>query len=140
MQLRGHHLLCLLGFQGHGYSASFIEKMDELSMKYHDLDQNFPIRVTSHTDQICRSCPFVKDKNCGINPIVDRKLREMDQRILHHIGLQSEHTYYKTFVLERISKTVKPNDLDVLCKGCVWKKYGVCKEAIAKLNKELSKN
>jgi uncharacterized protein len=138
MKLRGHHLFCLLGFQGHGYSASFIEKMNELSINYWDLNQDFPIKITTHTDQICRSCPYIKNEDCGINPIVDRKLREMDNRILHFIGLEPEHIYNKSFILDRISKNVKPDDLDVLCKGCVWKKYGVCKEAIANLNKKLS--
>lgn len=28
--LRGHHTLCLLGFQGFGYSKSFVKNMSEI--------------------------------------------------------------------------------------------------------------
>jgi len=33
MKIRAHHLLCLLGFVGMGYSSKFVEKIKEIKKK-----------------------------------------------------------------------------------------------------------
>jgi hypothetical protein len=132
MQLRGHHLLCLLGFDGHGYSPKFIAKMHDLSALYRS-QADMLIEITADTDEVCAACPYVDGPDCGIHPITDRLLRKMDQRILTHLGLVPGKKYAKHDILQRIAERMRPEDIHFLCSGCVWKKYGVCEAAIANL-------
>jgi len=131
--LRGHHLLCVHGFQGMGYSPSFVQKMKEIVADIQNENIDFPIQVTAHLDDACGSCPFNGKTSCQANSKANDHVVSMDKRILNHLELIENETYHKNELIERIIYKVEPDDLDVLCKNCAWLKYGVCKAGIAKL-------
>jgi hypothetical protein len=56
LKIRAHHLLCILGFHGLGYSQEFATKMGEVVEKLHS-DSTFPITLVDECDIICASCP-----------------------------------------------------------------------------------
>ncbi|OLO39140.1 hypothetical protein BTR23_08750 [Alkalihalophilus pseudofirmus] len=133
LDLRGHHLLCLLGYSGHGYSPSFINKMEHLAPLYRKLDLDFDIYINEHTDEICEHCPAMVQNNCTTFSKVDHEIRELDRRINEKLQVRSGFFYSKKVIFRKIREKVEPDDLDILCKGCKWLSYGVCKEAIRKL-------
>lgn len=52
MKLRAHHLICLLGFRGLGYSPEFVENMARIA----DQLRSFPhtvIEIVRRPDDIC---------------------------------------------------------------------------------------
>ena len=60
--LRGHHLLCLQGFQGYGYDENFVKNMTEINRQRKLADTT--IALTDSPDDICKSCPNLKDGIC----------------------------------------------------------------------------
>ena len=63
--LRGHHLLCLQGFQGYGYDENFVKNMAEINQS-RKLDDT-TISITNEADDICKACPNLKNNLCENN-------------------------------------------------------------------------
>ena len=63
IKLRGHHLLCLQGFQGYGYNDSFVKNMTYINNLRKS--ENTTITITNKADYICRCCPNLKNDLCG---------------------------------------------------------------------------
>ncbi|WP_297988736.1 DUF1284 domain-containing protein [Anoxybacillus sp.] len=138
--LRGHHLLCVHGFQGMGYSESFVEKMSEIVALMRDPDIDVPIRVIAALDEACYACPHHGIDRCEADENSNEHVLAMDRRVLNHLQLEERGVYMKSELIERTKRTVEPDDLDVLCAGCSWLSYGVCKEGIRKLKNFSDKN
>ncbi|PYZ96829.1 hypothetical protein CR205_14210 [Alteribacter lacisalsi] len=135
-QLRGHHLLCVHGFQGMGYSPGFVRRMEEIVTEIRDPDQDFGIRVLVELDDACDVCPHNGSTFCAASPGSDAHVKGLDTRALKHLKLEAGRLYRKSKLVEWTARTVKPDDLDHICKGCSWLAHGVCKAGIAKLNEE----
>lgn len=131
--LRGHHLLCVHGFQGMGYSPEFVQKMETLVQDIRNEDKDFSIKVVVDLDETCSVCPHNGGTTCVANIGSDHHVKSMDRRVLKHLGLTENNTYQKNELLDLTAKLVRPSDLDHLCKNCSWLPYGVCKEGIEKL-------
>ena len=58
--LRGHHLLCVHGFKGMGYSPSFVEKMKEIVADIRNPEKDFDIKVVAGFDEACLACPHIR--------------------------------------------------------------------------------
>jgi hypothetical protein len=133
--LRGHHLLCVHGFQGMGYSPEFVRKMAEIVDKIRDPEQDFPIQVVRGFDDTCMVCPNKGAEKCEANGDSEEHVQGLDRNVITHLGLQANEIYWKSALVELTRERVEPADLDQLCAGCSWLSYGVCKEGIAKLKK-----
>ncbi|WP_461200857.1 DUF1284 domain-containing protein [Anoxybacillus sp. TBDG-1] len=138
--LRGHHLLCVHGFQGMGYSESFVEKMTEIVAFMRDDDTDGPIRVIAALDEACYACPHHGVDRCEADKESNDHVLAMDHRVLKHLQLEENRVYMKSELIERTKQAVEPDDLDVLCAGCSWLPYGVCKEGIRQLKNFSDKN
>lgn len=132
-KLRGHHLLCVHGFQGMGYSPAFIKKMEEIVREIRDHSLDFPIQVLIDLDEACSACPHKGQNFCNAKEGSDEHVKGMDGKVLHHLGLTPGQSYLKSELIKRTRERVHPEDLDTLCAGCSWISYGVCKEGIEKL-------
>lgn len=131
--LRGHHVLCVHGFQGMGYSPGFIEKMTEIVGEIRDEGVTFPIQVVNGFDECCDVCPHQGAVGCEASDGSDAHVKAMDGRVMAHLGLEHGGIYEKEQLVRLTAEKVEPDDLDVLCEGCSWLSYGVCKEGIARL-------
>ena len=114
--LRGHHLLCLKGFQGYGYDESFVKNMTEINSK-----RKLPeteISLTSCADDVCKACPNLKDGLCG-NEIQNEKIVKMDEEVLKK--LDCEKTYDSQELFEKIDVLFNSKEsVSKICFNCIW--------------------
>jgi hypothetical protein len=133
LNLRGHHLLCVHGFRGMGYSPDFVKKMGAIVAQIRDEQQDFPIRVVAALDDTCSTCPHKGKTTCEASVGSNEHVLTMDLNVIRQLELIEGAVYDKSYLIQLTAEKVKPDDLDYLCKGCSWLSYGVCKEGIADL-------
>jgi len=131
--LRGHHLLCVHGFAGMGYSPAFVQKMTEIVRMIRDDQQDFPIRVVRGFDDTCQVCPNKGEWVCEADANSEAHVQQLDRNVIRHLGLQEGQLYSKSWLVEQTRDKVEPDDLDQLCAGCSWLPAGVCKKGLAQL-------
>jgi len=128
--LRGHHLLCVHGFRGMGYSPDFVKKMREIVEDIRNEEKDFLIKVVVTLDEACLTCPHHGEATCEASPNSEEHVTSMDRKVIEHLGLEPNGVYLKSEIIKRTAQKVRPDDLDYLCRNCSWLPYGVCKEGI----------
>ena len=136
LSLRGHHLLCVHGFRGMGYSPEFVKKMSEIVEQIRDDRIDFPIQVVAALDDTCGTCPHKGKMTCEASVGSNEHVLTMDFNVIRQLGLIEGAVYNKSFLVQLTAEKVEPDDLDYICKGCSWLSYGVCKEGIAELREK----
>lgn len=129
--LRGHHLLCVHGFKGMGYSPTFVEKMSEIVEEIRAQNLDFSIKTIVGLDETCTFCPNNREGYCESDPFVTN----LDKKVISYLGIKADEEYKKSELVSLVASRVEPEDLDFLCEGCSWLPHGVCKEGIANLKK-----
>lgn len=119
IKLRGHHLLCLQGFQGYGYSEEFVENMTKIN-DLRKVDSTI-IRLTDSPDDICKACPNLKNNLCK-----DKKTNEnivsMDNEVLSKLNNEE---YNSIELFNEINKIFNNKEsISKICKDCGW--YNEC--------------
>ncbi len=132
-RLRGHHLLCVHGFKGMGYSPQFVDKMSQVVGDIRDDNKDFDIEVVADLDDTCQACPHQGQTTCEKSPSSNDHVLSLDHHVIHHLDLQPGDKYAKSELVQRVADKVDPEDLDHLCQGCSWLSYGVCKDGIRAL-------
>ena len=116
VELRGHHFLCTLHFQGAGYSTGFVGNMMAICQGIADRGIN-TVKVAEMADPICTACPSLQPdgQNCEFQASVMRR----DQALLDGMGwtpgqeLNLEEAYWA--VLARRDELMAE-----VCTGCEW--------------------
>jgi len=134
--LRGHHVLCIHGFQGMGYSPEFIEKMSDIVRDMLNEQVTFPVKVVQDLDVACFSCPNRGDGFCNAGEDSDDHVRELDTRVMESLGISHGDIFDKNELIRLTARSIQPEDLDYICEGCSWLSYGVCKEGIRTLKQK----
>jgi hypothetical protein len=138
MILRGHHLLCVHGFRGMGYSPEFVDRMTDIVKVVRNEHTDPLIKVVAAFDHACMACPHRGKTRCEASEGSQEHVLSMDERVIRHLGLEKDKSYRKSFLVDLTAARVTPDDLDYLCKGCSWLSLGVCKEGIANLKEKYS--
>lgn len=136
--LRGHHLLCVHGFKGMGYSPDFIVKMASIVKDIRNIDLDFDIQVVAAFDDACMACPHRGETECEASEGSNDHVLSMDRNVIDHLGLEPGAVYKKSELVAITAEKVQPSDLDNLCKNCSWLRYGVCKEGIEALRQSFA--
>ncbi|MBD2868191.1 DUF1284 domain-containing protein [Paenibacillus arenilitoris] len=123
IRLRGHHLLCLLGFRGMGYSEEFCVNMTAIYERLRT-EPDTEVEIITGPDDICRAYPPDKPPHC------EGTVYGLDERILAKLGLAPQHRGSWRELCARIAEKVVPGDIARLCATCPWEKYGVCREGV----------
>lgn len=134
--LRGHHLLCVHGFRGMGYSPDFVTRMTEIVADVRNDRNDYKIKVVAAFDDACMACPHRGKTKCEASEGSNEHVLSMDEKVIRHLGLEKEKVYDKSTLVGLTAVKVQPDDLDYLCQGCSWLSYGVCKEGIGKLKQK----
>ncbi|WP_406533639.1 DUF1284 domain-containing protein [Methanobrevibacter sp.] len=114
--LRGHHLLCLKGFQGYGYDDDFVENMKDINFK-----RKLPetkITLASSPDDICKACPHLKNYLCE-NNTQNERIVEMDNEVLKNLDTTKEYDSKELF--EKIDAIFNTKEsVSKICFNCLW--------------------
>ena len=114
--LRGHHLLCLKGFQGYGYDEKFTKNMTLINSKRKLKDTT--VRLTSSPDDICSSCPNLKDNICE-NQSQNEMIVLMDREVLKKLDPTKDYNSIELFnKIDRIFNSKE--SVCEICFGCKW--------------------
>ncbi|MEE1157614.1 MAG: DUF1284 domain-containing protein [Methanobrevibacter sp.] len=116
IKLRGHHLLCLLGFQGYGYSEDFVLNMTRINELRKSKD--CIVSLTNEPDDICSSCPNLNDNVCE-NKKQNEIIVEMDDEVLSQFNLEKEYNSLELFN-EVSLKFNTMKKVENVCKNCKW--------------------
>ena len=116
LHLRGHHLLCLKGFQGYGYDEDFTRNMTEVNEQRKS--ENTFIELTSSPDDICRACPNLKNDVCE-NEQHNNRIINMDKEVLKKLDTSKEHDSLELF--EKIDEIFNSKEsVSGICSDCMW--------------------
>ena len=114
--LRGHHLLCLKGFQGYGYSEDFTKNMTEVNRKRKS--ENTAITLTNSPDDICKACPNLKDNLCE-NQKQNDTIVHMDEEVLKKLDTKNEYNAIELF--DKIDSIFNTQEsVSGICFNCMW--------------------
>ena len=116
IKLRGHHLLCLLGFQGYGYSEDFVLNMDKINNLRKSKD--CVISLTNEPDDICSACPNLKNNKCE-NEKQNEIIVNMDNEVLSKLKMDLEYNSPDLFK-EVLLKFNSLNSVKNICNNCKW--------------------
>lgn len=124
--LRVHHLLCIQGYEGKGYSLNFTKNMDKVVNKLKD---DVYIKVITRTDDICVACPHdLKNGFCESQ----EKVFSFASKVLNELNLIEGGTYLYKDVLNNIKENLTYGKFVRICENCEWFSYGYC---FSELNK-----
>ncbi len=132
LEIRAHHLLCILGFRGLGYSQEFIVKMGKV-VKELDTNATFPITVIAECDVICASCPHNRGNKCLKEADSEIKVKTQDLEVLQRLGFEVGAQMPAAEVWTRIREKLTLRDVAEICQGCEWLKFGHCAQGLARL-------
>ncbi|WP_458455834.1 DUF1284 domain-containing protein [Methanobrevibacter sp.] len=114
--LRGHHLLCLKGFQGYGYDERFTNNMIDVNEKRRQIDTQ--ISLTDTHDDICKSCPNLKNNLCE-SELQNERIVNMDREVLKKFDISKEHNSVELF--EKIDEIFNTKEsVSKICFECMW--------------------
>ncbi|OMF37283.1 hypothetical protein BK133_06690 [Paenibacillus sp. FSL H8-0548] len=123
IRLRGHHLLCLLGYRGMGYSDDFCTNM---TIIYETLrtSPHTEVEIVIGPDDVCKAYPPDKAYHC------EGTVYGLDAAVLAKLGLSANERDSWQSICSRVAATMVPEDISRLCTTCPWEKYGVCSEGV----------
>jgi hypothetical protein len=116
MKLRGHHLLCILGFQGYGYSEDFVLNMARIN-ELRKSDKTI-IKLINRPDDICSACPNLKDDVCE-NKMQNENIVKMDNEVLSQFNINQEYNAIDLFN-EVVLKFNTLKSVENICNDCKW--------------------
>lgn len=114
MKIRGHHLFCLLHFEGKGYSKEFIDNMFKILSK---LENGVKFNLVVGSDDICKFCPHNEIETCKLG---DNLVKFRDIRIIELLGLKKEELYLFDLIKEKVYSKVTLREFFDICHGCQW--------------------
>jgi hypothetical protein len=126
IRIRAHHLLCIQGFQGKGYSADFINNMNQIIYFLND-GISKKIRVINHDDDICTHCPHLEkthlEKNiCSQFPESEKRIKKMDDLTIKLLKLECGQKYNYKYIFSRINEIISFYQIKNICGHCSWNK------------------
>lgn len=126
-KLRGHHLFCLLGYQGMGYSQEYVENMTRLHQTLR-ANPKIKIQLVKGPDQLCEKYPSSDECHCEHDNIYER-----DSAIIEKLGIKIGQILNWEDIESLIRKYIVPSDIQIVCESCSWRSYGVCEEGIQEI-------
>ena len=130
LRVRAHHLLCMHGFQGLGYSEKFVQNMSEICRQVHS-DPALEIEVGDAPDDICAPCPFIAGGCCSREGTEGGQTsKKLDRRVLEKLAIRPGQVFSRDAILSLVLEKISPDDLAVLCEGCEWLPFDYCSEGL----------
>ena len=131
LTIRAHHLLCVLGFKGYGYSENFISNLAKINKKLKN--KSTIVKIVCQKDDVCKSCPNLEAR-CreDINP------KNIDKMVLLKLKIRAGSVLKSEAIYTKVIKNIEVNDLDIICSSCAWLEKGWCKQGLKELKNKLA--
>lgn len=126
LRLRGHHLLCLHGFRGFGYSPEFVSNMTAVRDSL--IASTREIELLDSPDDICRECPHLTGDECSQGNGEFGK-RRMDTAVVRKLGLSPGDRMDSRELFQLVRKRFSTG-LEEICADCQWFAQGWCADGI----------
>jgi uncharacterized protein len=127
--------MCTLGFQGKGYSESFVENYQKIADSLRTtgaLGDDTEIKVVAGLDAICAPCP----NNLGAGCATEEKIQRLDQGHARTLGLKTGDVVTWKEAKKKIAEKMTVKTHHEVCAPCSWLAMGVCEEALKRLHGE----
>lgn len=115
-KLRGHHLICLHFFEGHGFDYEFRENLRRI------LENISEVEVIDGPDDVCKACPY-NVGFCNYSQEAEKEVRELDRFALKKLNFEIGTRVKWSKLKPKISEVIE-EWRDFACKSCDWR--GVC--------------
>lgn len=122
INLRPHHLICNLCFQGKGYNEEFIKNFNSIHQQLNNPRNK--IKIIRGIDAICLKCPRKQD--CKKDSIA----AAIDQSYLRILQLNFGEVVTVHKIKNKIKTLLSVTDFHNACKKCSWKSLGICESVI----------
>jgi hypothetical protein len=133
MILRAHHLICILGFRGLGYSPDYVANMSQIVGQLSSSPETL-IEIASKPDDICAPCPFLKEWGCHEKGLESEQMvRNRDYAVMEKLNVIAGEKITWAEVEKRIRSSISPEDLDRICQDCQWLPQGYCVAGLERL-------
>jgi len=117
IKLRAHHLLCIQGFQGYGYSPEFAEEFGKIRDSLYKEDPI--VQVVEGMDNICKHCPNRSEEVCKEHL---NKVTEMDRTVFEMMGIPKDMKVRFLNAISAANKVFNSKEkLDMVCGKCRWR-------------------
>jgi len=130
MRLRAHHLLCLHGFRGEGYSSEFVANMTALRDR---LLYGSPlhVEVLDSPDDICTACPHLSEHGCARKDgESEARVGKKDGRVLARLGLSAGDGMPSDMLLGLVAEEFGDGNIEDICGYCSWYPLGWCSDGL----------
>lgn len=114
MRIRGHHLLCLLHFEGKGYNDEFVNNMFKV---LYNLEKGLEFSLIIGIDDICKFCPHNRLEKCGLG---DDSVKVRDEKVIEILELKEKEIYTFKIVKEEIYSKITLKEFFDICNNCQW--------------------
>lgn len=129
LTLRAHHILCLHGFRGYGYSDGFTSNMRSIHQALKD-DPHVMVQVIAAPDGICAACPRLQDGRCSADgEDAETRISAMDTAVTHRMNI-TPGDVYKASALFELASDIFAHGIAEICPSCRWHATGWCEEGI----------
>lgn len=121
IRIRAHHLLCMQGYQGYGYSSDFEKNMGYIIVYLESRPQHL-LKVVKEADAICQYCPHLKDGQCNKSVHSGPLMEEMDLLVMERLDIESGEEIRAQNIFSRVNEVFKTQkDLEGICGDCYWR-------------------
>lgn len=119
VRIRAHHLLCIQGFQGLGYSKKFTKNMAQISDELLNNPFSF-MELVVGVDSICECCPHNSESVCSKEPTSENKMRIMDSLILQTLNLEAGSVISSKYI-PSLTRNLSRETVHEICGTCYWR-------------------
>ncbi|HBC96104.1 MAG TPA: DUF1284 domain-containing protein [Clostridium sp.] len=124
--LRAHHIFCIQGYIGKGYSKDFVKNMDKV---VNSLNPDALVKIVTEADDLCSKCPhMLKDHHCDSQA----KISFLDASSLKTLTIKPNYIYKYRDLLDALNKNLTFKNFRETCAVCSWFSCGYCKNGLFK--------
>ena len=121
LKIRAHHLCCIQGFQGYGYSPAFVTNMRTVISDI-KASPSRPIKLVSECDTICTPCPSKRE--CSTQKSAhSHRIKNMDLVVLEKLNIKEGTVMEANEAFRLINlKLNNASEIEDVCEICKWKR------------------
>ncbi|MGB9643071.1 MAG: DUF1284 domain-containing protein [Candidatus Ratteibacteria bacterium] len=134
INLRPHHLFCILGFCGRGYNKTFAENMEQICYQIKN-NPGIKIVLVDGVDDICNCCPYNSGSVCLKKTDSEASLKNREKEIIRILGLDFNVSIEAVKIYNQIKNLYPMDAIIPLCEQCEWYCLGYCKKGFENLKK-----